>query len=237
MCTGVGDRVPPLMQTTRKSTPSANEAINTQQNTDFRIGFGLNSGQRWNGFLDEVRISSTDRSADWIAASWRSQDGTFAFTNFDSEETAPADTTPPSITARTSRDNDGNGQIDRIERTFDENVDDATANPGPFRRQRLHRHWNRYGQRGRRQPSIPDVDRARLPRHRRQAGRDLYTLKIPLVVTVAVTDGRVVPQGQSRWSTPKIRPVRLQCRSQAFDILGRSSTDDIEVLGQDDWNE
>ena len=85
MCTGVGDRVPPLMQTTRKSTPSANEAINTQQNTDFRIGFGLNSGQRWNGFLDEVRISSTDRSADWIAASWRSQDGTFAFTNFDSE--------------------------------------------------------------------------------------------------------------------------------------------------------
>lgn len=70
-----------------------------------------------------------------------------------------------------------------------------------------------------------------------EGARPLQPFKIPLIVTVAVTDGRVVPQGQSRWSTPKIRPVRLQCRSQAFDILGRSSTDDVEVLGQDDWNE
>ena len=31
------------------------------------------------GFLDEVRISDTERSADWIEASWRSQNGTLRF--------------------------------------------------------------------------------------------------------------------------------------------------------------
>jgi len=34
------------------------------------------------GFVDELRVSSAARSADWIEASWRSQNGTFAFCNF-----------------------------------------------------------------------------------------------------------------------------------------------------------
>ena len=46
--------------------------------------------------------------------------------------TVTLDATPPNLTARTTRDIDGNGQIDRIELTFDENVDDSTANPADF---------------------------------------------------------------------------------------------------------
>ena len=46
--------------------------------------------------------------------------------------TISPDTTPPTIIARTTRDMDGNGQIDRIELTFDENIDDSTANPLHF---------------------------------------------------------------------------------------------------------
>ena len=43
-----------------------------------------------------------------------------------------ADATAPTITARTTRDNDGDGQIDRIELTFSENIDDSTANTAHF---------------------------------------------------------------------------------------------------------
>jgi len=42
------------------------------------------------GYLDELRVSSTARSADWIEASWRSQNGTFAFCNFGSLECSAA---------------------------------------------------------------------------------------------------------------------------------------------------
>jgi len=54
------------------------------------IGSSGNSAhlEQWDGMIDEVRVSSTARSADWIAASFKSQNGTFAFNNFGSEEDA-----------------------------------------------------------------------------------------------------------------------------------------------------
>ena len=40
------------------------------------------------GSLDEVRISNTARSADWIKASYLSQNGSFAFTSFSTDPPA-----------------------------------------------------------------------------------------------------------------------------------------------------
>jgi hypothetical protein len=41
------------------------------------------------GDVDEARISTTARSADWVRASWLSQNGTFAFNDFGTEQSAP----------------------------------------------------------------------------------------------------------------------------------------------------
>ncbi|MBW2464694.1 MAG: LamG domain-containing protein, partial [Deltaproteobacteria bacterium] len=47
---------------------------------------GFTRGNEFDGMIDEVRISDTARSADWIKASWLSQNGSFAFTVFGPEE-------------------------------------------------------------------------------------------------------------------------------------------------------
>ena len=43
----------------------------------------------FDGILDEVRISSNARSADWIEAEYLSQNGTFTFNTFSDEECVP----------------------------------------------------------------------------------------------------------------------------------------------------
>jgi hypothetical protein len=57
---------------------------------DFSLtGNTLNIGGEatyFDGIIDEVRISGNARSADWMAASYKSQNGTFVFNNFGSEE-------------------------------------------------------------------------------------------------------------------------------------------------------
>ena len=45
--------------------------------------------QTWDGLLDEVRISDTNRSADWIATEYNNQDSPLTFYTMGSEETPP----------------------------------------------------------------------------------------------------------------------------------------------------
>ncbi len=61
-----------------------NEALNTLEDTELHIGFALNGVLRWNGFIDEARISNTNRSADWVEAQHLSM--TDDFVTFGSEE-------------------------------------------------------------------------------------------------------------------------------------------------------
>ena len=85
-----------------------------------RIGDDEESNSAIGGSLDEVRLSNKGRSADWVKASWRSQNGTFAFNNFGSEEASSTLV----IIARETVDSDGNGQIDQIKITTNLNLDD-----------------------------------------------------------------------------------------------------------------
>jgi hypothetical protein len=41
------------------------------------LGDHINSGESWDGGLDEARISSVARSRDWIAAEYRTMTDTF----------------------------------------------------------------------------------------------------------------------------------------------------------------
>ena len=43
------------------------------------------TAQFWNGTIDEVRISSSARSADWIAAEYNNQSSPSTFYNFGAE--------------------------------------------------------------------------------------------------------------------------------------------------------
>ena len=77
--------------------------------------------------MDEVRLSNTARTADWIEASYLSQNGAFAFSTFGSEQVSVTDKAAPVINARETVDSDGNGQIDQIKITTSETLDDDFA--------------------------------------------------------------------------------------------------------------
>ncbi len=66
------------------------DAINTVLNANFRIGINLNTGGRWNGLIDEVRLSSVAKSADWIATEYNNQNDPSSFYTVGSEEDPPA---------------------------------------------------------------------------------------------------------------------------------------------------
>ncbi|MDP6057850.1 MAG: DUF2341 domain-containing protein, partial [Pirellulaceae bacterium] len=66
---------------------------NTTANVTIGVFDGGGDSYDHNGQIDEVRISSAARTADWIAASYKSQNGTFAFNNFAAEETVTAGVT------------------------------------------------------------------------------------------------------------------------------------------------
>ena len=108
------DAMPSFTNTATPNTSSDNAAIGAEED---------GTGGYTDGRIDEVRISTVARTADWIAASHLSQNGTFAFNNFGSEEASSTLV----IIARETVDSDGNGQIDQIKITTNLNLDDDFA--------------------------------------------------------------------------------------------------------------
>ena len=65
-----------------------------QSNTEtVTIGASDNNAQNWDGILDEVRISNTARSADWIQTSYNNQNDPSSFYGISAEETQCTDNT------------------------------------------------------------------------------------------------------------------------------------------------
>jgi len=64
-----------------QSVGTATAAVGTISYDTTGLGFGRQAtfGQYFNGVLDEIRVESTDRSADWIAAEYTNQSSPWAF--------------------------------------------------------------------------------------------------------------------------------------------------------------
>jgi hypothetical protein len=76
-------------------TAAANGALATGQTSTLTIGQDLNTiGRFWNGVIDEVRISSIVRSADWIKTEYNNQSAPSTFLHISVE--SPASVTCPS---------------------------------------------------------------------------------------------------------------------------------------------
>jgi hypothetical protein len=94
------------------------------------VGSHKDESSFFDGIMDEMRVSSTLRSADWIEAEYLSQNGAFSFNTFGNEENqsgssiTAVDKAAAAITARETVDSDGNGQIDQIRITASETLDD-----------------------------------------------------------------------------------------------------------------
>ncbi len=66
------------------------DAINTASSNNFRIGINTNTGGRWEGLIDEVRLSSAAKSADWIKTEFNNQSDPSSFYTVGPEEDPPA---------------------------------------------------------------------------------------------------------------------------------------------------
>ena len=55
-----------------------NSAVGLKIGCNGSSGGGCN-GQFWSGFIDEVRVASTNRSSDWIATEYNNQSDPYAF--------------------------------------------------------------------------------------------------------------------------------------------------------------
>lgn len=99
-------------------------------NVELTIGKG--SGNHFDGLIDELRISSVARSADWIEASYLSQLGGFAFASIGGQQAGTADDAAPVVLSRTTADLDGDGFIDAVQITFNEAILDSTVNAGDW---------------------------------------------------------------------------------------------------------
>ncbi|MFT4721186.1 MAG: hypothetical protein ACI9SB_002363, partial [Candidatus Azotimanducaceae bacterium] len=85
------------------------------------------------GVIDEVRISSINRSADWVQASYLSQNGTFVFNAFGAEQGLTADKVAAVITSPVETvDLDGDGFIDAVHITFSEAILDTSIIANDF---------------------------------------------------------------------------------------------------------
>ncbi len=62
--------------------------------TDVQIGTGFDMSRAWNGQIDEVRISSVVRSADWVAAEYNNQSSPATFSTLGAESTQGVGITP-----------------------------------------------------------------------------------------------------------------------------------------------
>lgn len=67
--------------------------------TTFKIGDSVQFVGKWNGLLDEVRISSVARSAGWMATEYNNQSNPAGFASFGSEWSTPVVVTPPATQA------------------------------------------------------------------------------------------------------------------------------------------
>ena len=72
---------------------NGSQVFNTNSNTywptaiqDLTIGGGFNEARDWNGLLDEVRLSNTSRSANWIAAEYNNENSPSTFSSLGNEE-------------------------------------------------------------------------------------------------------------------------------------------------------
>ncbi|RKZ90452.1 MAG: hypothetical protein DRQ43_11265, partial [Gammaproteobacteria bacterium] len=118
-------------------TDPSNKSIFTdfQVNSDWLIGNRVDDSDEFKGELDELRVETVTRSADWIKASYESQKDGATFASFGSEEAAEVATTDkaaPVILSKETADLDGDGFIDAIHVTFSEAIDDSTVVAGDF---------------------------------------------------------------------------------------------------------
>src|SRR5205814_3084944 len=77
----------------RDSTVTNNgTAIDYSTSQDLALGqrSPYSPGEGWNGLVDELRISSVARSADWISAEYNNQNSPATFDTFGTESTPPA---------------------------------------------------------------------------------------------------------------------------------------------------
>ncbi len=91
-------------------------------NNDFIIGDWKDpTADPVDGNIDEVRVSSTNRSADWIEATWLSTVSGSSFTNFGGQE-GVVDKAAPVVLSHDTADLDNDGFIDAIHLTFSEAI-------------------------------------------------------------------------------------------------------------------
>ena len=101
---------------------------------DFIIGNTPDGTRGFWGVMDETRISKATRSADWIEASFLSQNGTFTFNTFGAEQTVviTTDKAAPVVLAKETADLNSDGFIDAIHVTFSEAIQDSSVNDGDW---------------------------------------------------------------------------------------------------------
>ena len=80
-----------------------------------------------NGSMDEARFSTVARSADWIEASYLSQNGSFAFTDFGQQETGTTDAAAPVVTITRDDSNPTNATSLAFSVDFSEAVSNVDA--------------------------------------------------------------------------------------------------------------
>ncbi|MEE9602617.1 MAG: DUF2341 domain-containing protein, partial [Thermoguttaceae bacterium] len=101
--------------------------------TEAAIGATSNDHTKeFDGMIDEVRLSDIARSPDWIEASYLSQNGSFAFNTFGSEQVTTTDTAAPVIVSKETADLNSDGFIDAIHVIFSEAISDASVEAGDF---------------------------------------------------------------------------------------------------------
>ncbi|MCP4090136.1 MAG: DUF2341 domain-containing protein, partial [Gammaproteobacteria bacterium] len=107
-------------------------AYNGMINTTEAVSIGaLNDAtEPFTGQIDEARISNGVRSADWVKASYLTQNGDFS--TYGAEEMKTTDKAAPVILSQETADLDGDGSIDAIHVTFSEAIDDSTVVASDF---------------------------------------------------------------------------------------------------------
>ncbi|MHC4638572.1 MAG: DUF2341 domain-containing protein, partial [Planctomycetota bacterium] len=87
------------------------------------IGYWFNNTKYFDGIIEEVRISNTERLADWVSAEYRNQSSPSAFYSVGSEELNPLTNIPPYIIDITPEDGENDVDIALTQLTF--TIEDA----------------------------------------------------------------------------------------------------------------
>ena len=95
---------------------------------DFLIGDWKNpTNKPMEGIIDEVRVSSTDRSLEWLEASYLSQNGSFAFNTFSAAESPTTDAAAPIVSITRADPNPTQASSVTFNVDFSENVVNVDA--------------------------------------------------------------------------------------------------------------